>query len=151
MPGDTMDVCNPYHLGVIGEVPLSDWAVADAWLSRARALADDRRAWLPAHERLAILERAQELMRGRFDELAHQIADEGGKPLMDARVEVDRAIDGVGLCARELQHLGGGEVPMDLTAAGTGRMAFTQREPIGPVVAVSAFNHPLNLIVHQVA
>jgi len=151
MPGDTMDVCNPYHLGVIGEVPLSDWAVADAWLSRARALADDRRAWLPVHERLAILERAQALMRGRFDELAHQIADEGGKPLMDARVEVDRAIDGVGLCARELQHLGGGEVPMDLTAAGAGRMAFTQREPIGPVVAVSAFNHPLNLIVHQVA
>jgi acyl-CoA reductase-like NAD-dependent aldehyde dehydrogenase len=66
-------------------------------------------------------------------------------------VEVDRAIDGVGLCARELQHLGGGEVPMDLTQAGAGRMAFTVREPIGPVVAVSAFNHPLNLIVHQVA
>ena len=40
---------------------------------------------------------------------------------------------------------------MDLTKAGAGRMAFTTREPIGPVVAVSAFNHPLNLIVHQVA
>ena len=37
------------------------------------------------------------------------------------------------------------------TAAGAGRLAFTLREPIGPVVAVSAFNHPLNLIVHQVA
>jgi len=40
---------------------------------------------------------------------------------------------------------------MDLTQAGAGRLAFTTREPIGPVVAVSAFNHPLNLIVHQVA
>ena len=40
---------------------------------------------------------------------------------------------------------------MDLTEAGAKRMAFTTREPIGPVVAVSAFNHPLNLIVHQVA
>ncbi len=151
MAGDTLEVCNPYHLGVIGEVKMSDWAQADAWLTRARQLADDRGAWLPAHERLAVLERAQSLMRSRFDELAHQIADEGGKPLIDARVEVDRAIDGVGLCARELQHLGGGEVPMDLTKAGAGRMAFTHREPIGPVVAVSAFNHPLNLIVHQVA
>jgi acyl-CoA reductase-like NAD-dependent aldehyde dehydrogenase len=37
------------------------------------------------------------------------------------------------------------------TAAGAGRLAFTRREPIGPVVAVSAFNHPLNLIVHQAA
>jgi acyl-CoA reductase-like NAD-dependent aldehyde dehydrogenase len=151
MAGDPLEVNNPYHLGVIGEVQMSDWAQADAWLSRARQLADDRRAWLPAYERLAILERTQTLMRGRVDELAHQIANEGGKPLIDARVEVDRAIDGVGLCARELQHLGGGEVPMDLTQAGAGRMAFTVREPMGPVVAVSAFNHPLNLIVHQVA
>jgi len=70
---------------------------------------------------------------------------------MDARVEVTRAIDGVGLCIQELGQMGGREIPMDLTAAGAGRIAFTTREPIGPVVAVSAFNHPLNLIVHQVA
>jgi acyl-CoA reductase-like NAD-dependent aldehyde dehydrogenase len=151
MSSGHLEVVNPYHLGVIGEVTTGDWAQADAWLARARQLADDRKSWLPAHERLDILARTQQLMRGRFDELAHQIADEGGKPLIDARVEVERAIDGVGLCARELQHLGGGEVPMDLTAAGAGRIAFTQREPIGPVVAVSAFNHPLNLIIHQVA
>lgn len=151
MPAGILQVQNPYHLGVIGEVPTSDWSQADRWLGKAHELSANRKAWLPAHKRLAILTRTQELMRGRFEELAHQIADEGGKPLIDARVEVDRAIDGVGLCARELQHPGGGEVPMDLTAAGAGRIAFTLREPIGPVVAVSAFNHPLNLIVHQVA
>ena len=39
---------------------------------------------------------------------------------------------------------------MDLSQAGGSRLAFTRMEPIGPVVAVSAFNHPLNLIVHQV-
>jgi acyl-CoA reductase-like NAD-dependent aldehyde dehydrogenase len=39
---------------------------------------------------------------------------------------------------------------MGLTPASTNRWAFTTREPIGPVVAISAFNHPLNLIVHQV-
>ncbi|MBT8449483.1 MAG: aldehyde dehydrogenase family protein, partial [Gammaproteobacteria bacterium] len=55
------------------------------------------------------------------------------------------------LCIKEISHLKGTEIPMDLTAAGAGRISFTQREPIGPVVAVSAFNHPLNLIVHQVA
>ena len=31
-----------------------------------------------------------------------------------------------------------------------GRVAFTRHEPLGVVAAVSAFNHPLNLIVHQV-
>lgn len=148
---DTLEVVNPYHLGRIGEVPMSDWAVADRWLEGAAALHRNRSARPEAHERQAILERAQGLMQDRFDELALQIANEGGKPLVDARVEVTRAIDGVGLCIKELLHPASGDVPMDLTAAGAGRWAFQQWEPIGPVVAVSAFNHPLNLIVHQVA
>jgi len=40
---------------------------------------------------------------------------------------------------------------MGLTPASDGRWAFTIREPIGIVAAISAFNHPLNLIVHQAA
>jgi acyl-CoA reductase-like NAD-dependent aldehyde dehydrogenase len=52
--------------------------------------------------------------------------------------------------ADELRNLAGREVPMGLTAASTGRWAFTTKEPIGIVAAISAFNHPLNLIVHQV-
>ncbi len=40
---------------------------------------------------------------------------------------------------------------MGLSAAADGRWAFTTKEPIGIVAAISAFNHPLNLIVHQVA
>ena len=40
---------------------------------------------------------------------------------------------------------------MKLNAASAAKMAFTQKQPIGVVVAISAFNHPLNLIVHQVA
>jgi acyl-CoA reductase-like NAD-dependent aldehyde dehydrogenase len=145
-----LDVVNPYHLGRIGSVPLGDWGDADAWLTRAQALHRGGEV-PPAHERIALLERVQESMRRQQEDLARLIADEGGKPLIDARVEVARAIDGVGLCIKELLHPGGADVPMDLTAAGAGRLAFTQREPIGPVVAVSAFNHPLNLIVHQVA
>ncbi len=42
-------------------------------------------------------------------------------------------------------------IPMRTTASAAHRLAFIQKEPRGPVVAVSAFNHPLNLIVHQVA
>lgn len=151
MSDTTLEVVNPYHLGHIGQVPQSEWAAADSWLQGADALHRDRAGRPEAHARQAILERAQVLMRERFDTLAYQIANEGGKPLVDARVEVTRAIDGMGLCIKQLLHAGSSDVPMDLTAAGAGRLAFLQREPIGPVVAVSAFNHPLNLIVHQVA
>jgi acyl-CoA reductase-like NAD-dependent aldehyde dehydrogenase len=79
------------------------------------------------------------------------IAREGGKPYADATVEVTRAIDGLRNAAEELRNFGGNEIPMGLTPASDGRWAFTIREPIGVVAAISAFNHPLNLIVHQVA
>ena len=82
--------------------------------------------------------------------MALEAAREGGKPLVDSLVETDRAIDGVRLCVECLRTQAGKEVPMGLTAASTGRLAFTTHEPIGVVVAFSAFNHPLNLIVHQV-
>ncbi|MCZ6516176.1 MAG: aldehyde dehydrogenase family protein, partial [Gammaproteobacteria bacterium] len=77
-------------------------------------------------------------------------ASEGGKPYKDSKVEVVRAIDGVHLCVETLRAHRGSVIPIGATQATTGRLAFTQKEPIGVVVAVSAFNHPLNLIVHQV-
>lgn len=145
------EVVNPYDLTPIGNVPLIDWDTADKYLETANQLYRDRSNWLPAHQRIAILKKAAQLMKDRAEELAFQIANEGGKPLVDARVETERAIDGVEICAKEISHLTGDQIPMDLTEAGAGRIAYTVREPIGPVVAVSAFNHPLNLIVHQVA
>ncbi|MBU3709750.1 MAG: aldehyde dehydrogenase family protein, partial [Burkholderiaceae bacterium] len=147
----TLEVVNPFDQKPIGSVDLVPWNSIDGWLADAHQLSRDRSQWLPVHQRIAILKNCAKLMSERAAELAHQIADEGGKPLIDARVEVARAIDGVELCIKELGHLVGTEVPMGLTPAAAGRLAFTTREPIGVVVAVSAFNHPLNLIVHQVA
>ena len=69
---------------------------------------------------------------------------------MDSRVEADRAIDGIRGCIETLRTQAGREVPMGLNAASQGRLAFTHHEPIGVVLAFSAFNHPINLIVHQV-
>ena len=76
-------------------------------------------------------------------------ASEGGKPYIDSKVEVMRAINGVKLAIEHIPAIKGEEIPMGHTASSANRFAFTRREPIGPVVSVSAFNHPLNLIVHQ--
>ncbi len=148
---EVLKVVNPFDLSTIGEVELASWGEIDSFLEEANRLFRNRSNWMPAYRRIEILKKAASIMEGRAEELSLLIASEGGKPLIDARVEVARAIDGVNLCIKELSHLSGQEIPMDLTAAGAGRLAFTTREPIGPVVAVSAFNHPLNLIVHQVA
>ena len=105
---------------------------------------------LPKYERAAILKKAAEIIKGKATELVLLIASEGEKHLIDAKVEVRPAIDGIETCASKIANNSGVEIPMDLTPAGVGKMVFTIKEPIGPVVAISAFNHALNLIVHQV-
>lgn len=147
--GTFAEVRSPYHGDVLAEVELADAATVDAALDGQVGLFRDRDAWLPASQRIEVLKRAVGLLRERREHLAHQIASEGGKPLTDALVETDRAINGVELCAEEAGRLHGSEVPMGATPASAGRLAVTTREPIGVVAAVSAFNHPLNLIVHQ--
>lgn len=146
----TTPVHAPYDRSVIGEAPVADAGAVEQALSTAHALFRDRDAWLPAARRIEILERAQLLLRERAEQLAIEAAREGGKPLIDSRVEVARAADSLKICVETLRTEAGEVVPMAVNPASANRLAFTQTEPIGPVVAVSAFNHPLNLIAHQV-
>jgi acyl-CoA reductase-like NAD-dependent aldehyde dehydrogenase len=151
MENQTMlQVVQAYDRTPIAEVPTDDGAALESKLTAADRVFRDRNGWMKPHERIAILRRLAALVEGRRDHLALQIAREGGKPLRDAAVEVNRAVDGIGNAADELRNLAGREIPMGLTAASTDRWAFTTKEPIGVVAAISAFNHPLNLIVHQV-
>lgn len=148
---DPLTVTSPYDQSPLGEVPSADATAIERALATAHDLFRDRARWLPTHERVAVLERAAQRMAERQEELALQAAREGGKPLADSRVEAARASDGLRLAIETIRTEAGEVIPVDGTAAGAHRVAFTTREPIGVVVAVSAFNHPLNLIVHQVA
>ncbi|WNH49778.1 aldehyde dehydrogenase family protein [Stenotrophomonas aracearum] len=146
-----LKVVQAFDRAQIAEVATDDAAALEHKLQAAARVFKDRDGWLPPHQRIAILRRLAALMDARRDHLALQIAREGGKPLPDAIVETTRAIDGVHNAADELRNFAGREIPMGLSAAAENRWAFTTREPIGIVAAISAFNHPLNLIVHQVA
>lgn len=144
------EVSAPYDGTLLATVDTADGGIAERALATAYALYRNRDAWLSPARRIDILRNVAELMQDRSESLALEAAREGGKPLMDSRVEVARAIDGMLTCAELLRSEAGHVIPMNLNAASLGRIAFTQREPIGVVVAVSAFNHPLNLIVHQI-
>ena len=146
----SLDVRAPYDGSLLATVATSGAAHVESALSVANQMFRDRDSWLSVADRVAILERTAELMAARADELALLAASEGGKPLTDSVVEVTRAIDGVRLCVETLRGEAGTVIPLGTTAASADRHAFTRKEPIGIVVAVSAFNHPLNLIVHQV-
>jgi len=147
---EILKVTSPYDHHLIKEIPLAGEKQAEETLARAFALFNSPDRWLKRHQRITILERLAHLMESRVEELAVMAAEEGGKPYKDSKVEVLRAINGVKIAIAELYAMRGEEIPMGMTEPSVNRLAFTTREPIGVVMAISAFNHPLNLIVHQV-
>jgi acyl-CoA reductase-like NAD-dependent aldehyde dehydrogenase len=146
-----LEVVQAFDRVPIAEIETDDAAALERKLQAAERAIKDRDGWLKPHQRIAILRKLAALMDVKRDHFAMQIAREGGKPLPDAIIETSRAIDGVHNAADEPRNFAGREIPMGLSAAAENRWAFTTKEPIGIVVAISAFNHPLNLIVHQVA
>ncbi len=145
-----LEVTAPFDNQLIATVEQVDWTAIDHALSIASNLHNNRSKWLSAATRIGILSKLSQLMAENAERLILISAQEGGKPLNDTRVEMTRAIDGINNCIECIRNNHGTEIPMGLNAASMNRLAFTSHEPIGVVVAVSAFNHPINLIVHQV-
>jgi acyl-CoA reductase-like NAD-dependent aldehyde dehydrogenase len=145
-----LKVHNPFNGKQVGGVTMHDRKQVQEALDRAAEVFADRSKWLSVPERIAILEKFKKLVEANQDKLLQQAIAEGGKPLVDTKVEVNRAIGGIQIAIETISHLLGREVPMRQNAASMNRMAYTYREAGGLVSAISAFNHPINLIIHQV-
>tara|TARA_Y100001970_G_scaffold294365_1_gene451665 strand:- start:22289 stop:23716 length:1428 start_codon:yes stop_codon:yes gene_type:complete len=151
MAPQTLTVLNPFDLTPVDSISEQTADDIDALLEASYALFRQRDTWLPLHQRIDILEHCALLMEKRFDQLTKVAVLEGGKPLIDTRVEVVRSIDTIKSVIAALRSHHGQSMPAGLTPATEHHTAFTRTEPLGVVVAISAFNHPINLIVHQVA
>jgi acyl-CoA reductase-like NAD-dependent aldehyde dehydrogenase len=146
--GEWQDVDSPYSGETVARVARAGAEHARKALDAAeRAMSSPR----PAHERAAILDRVAALLKERHDEVAQTISAEAGKPMKAARVEAERAVSTYTMAAVEARRLAGEVVPMDASAAGVGKVAYTMRVPIGIVGAITPFNFPLNLVAHKVA
>jgi len=97
-----------------------------------------------------ILSSVADKIKFNSEYLSLLIASEGGKPLKDAIIEVQRCESTIRECAIECSNTAGEIIPMDKSNRGKGKTAFTKLYPLGAVLAISAFNHPLNLLCHQV-
>ena len=142
-------VTAPFDGAELATVAEASDAHVEQALASAHALHRRRDAWLGARRRVEILERAAALLSERREAWSAECAREGGKPLRDSAIEVGRAVDGLRLAAETIRAEHGEVVPMGADPWSGNRVAFTQKEPVGVVVSLSAFNHPLNLIVHQ--
>jgi acyl-CoA reductase-like NAD-dependent aldehyde dehydrogenase len=146
--GEWQDVDSPYSGETVARVARAGAEHARKALDAAeRAMSSP----LPAHERAAVLDRVAALLKERHDEVAQTISAEAGKPMKAARVEAERAVSTYTMAAVEARRLSGEVVPMDASAAGVGKVAYTMRVPIGIVGAITPFNFPLNLVAHKVA
>lgn len=142
-----LEVRSPYDGSLVGMVSAGGaQQVQEAVESAQRAMAKP----LPEYQRAEILNRAAHLIEQRREDFARTIALEAGKPIRTARIEVLRAVATLTFSAIEARTLAGEVVPMSGASAGAGKIAFTMREPVGVVGAITPFNFPLNLVCHKV-
>ena len=146
----TIEVTSPFDGKVVGNVKFSTFEEVEEAIDLAHKTFLDRANWLPRYKRVEILENVMKIMSSQVEELTILCASEGGKPYIDSKVEIQRAINGIKIAIEHLSVYEGKEIAMGHTISSANRMAYTFKEPIGVVAAISAFNHPFNLAVHQV-
>jgi len=143
-------VTAPWDARTLGEVDLADEPAAERAIDASVKAFDAVRA-MPAHARRDALRKISQTLAARIDELATLLADEAGKPIVYARGEVARAVSTFELAAEECSRIEAGAMPLDITKPGEGYTGFWKRVPRGPVLGISPFNFPLNLVAHKVA
>ncbi|MET0996655.1 MAG: aldehyde dehydrogenase family protein, partial [Mycobacterium sp.] len=144
--GEWIEVRSPFDDELLGRVPKCGPAEVDRAVEAARTAFA---APVPQWQRAEILDTAARGAADRVEEFARTIANEAAKPIKTARVEAQRAVSTFTFAAVAARTLAGDVVPMDASAAGAGKLAFTLRLPIGVVGAISPFNFPLNLVEHK--
>jgi acyl-CoA reductase-like NAD-dependent aldehyde dehydrogenase len=140
---------SPYTGEEIAEIPAATVEEAELAIEaayRARTVM----AKMPAHQRAAILEKLVSLLQQRADEAAEIIALEAAKPISTAKGEVARTIQTYKFAAEEAKRIHGETIPLDAAPGGENRVAYTVREPLGVIGAITPFNFPMNLVAHKV-
>ena len=139
----------PYDGSPVGTVYVASGEQVDAAVGAAAAAARVMRE-ISLDERSAILRKAWQRLLELREEFALAISSESGKPIKEARAEVDRSAQTLLFSSEEAHRLCGEVVPMDASPAGKGRLAMTVREPRGVIAAITPFNFPLNLSMHKI-
>jgi acyl-CoA reductase-like NAD-dependent aldehyde dehydrogenase len=148
--GDVLEVHAPYDGSLVGRFVQAHHEHAEAAIAASvKAFGTTKR--LPAFERQRVLRRISQQIAERRDEFSRTLAQEAGKPIKLARIEVDRAIFIFNVAAEEATRIYGEYLPLDWQEFTAGRWGIVKRFPIGPIAGITPFNFPLNLVAHKVA
>jgi acyl-CoA reductase-like NAD-dependent aldehyde dehydrogenase len=146
----TFEVTSPYDDSVVAEIGVP--TAAD--VEEATAVASETfetSQHLPVHARSEALDHISKRLAETIDENAELIAREGGKPLKWATVEATRAVSTFRWASETIRHGDDELMRLDTEAALGSRIGLIRRFPVGPVLGITPFNFPLNLVAHKVA
>ncbi|RFU70920.1 NAD-dependent succinate-semialdehyde dehydrogenase [Peribacillus saganii] len=146
MLDDSFEVENPATNEVIGRVP-------NGTATEARRAADAAheafKTWskTSAYERAALLESWHRVIDERLEELAVIMVKEQGKPLAEARGEMQYANSFVKWYAEEAKRIYGESIPASVAS----KRIMVQKQPVGVVAAITPWNFPAAMITRKVA
>jgi acyl-CoA reductase-like NAD-dependent aldehyde dehydrogenase len=149
-PGPLAPLVSPNTLAVVAQLSETPAAVVAEVVQAASAAYQQHRRATPA-QRSQWLSDAADALSTAADEVVALIVQDVGKPRRVAAGEVQRSIDFVRACAREVLQIGGEVLPLEGIPAGAGHFGFTRRVPLGVVAAITPFNAPANLLCQKVA
>ena len=145
-----LNVFNPYTDELISSEVMLSKKEALSKLSEAYYIHKKNTSGISKKNRIEILENFYQLLQKNSQEIIELSVSEGGKPIQDSQIEMQRALEGVKLGIQSIRNLNGEMIPMNLNSASSNKLAFTTKSPIGVVFSISAFNHPINLTIHQI-
>jgi aldehyde dehydrogenase (NAD+) len=146
----TLEVRSPYDDEVIAEIGVPTKAdVEEATAVAAKTFEESQH--LPIHARADALDHISKRLSETVDRNAELIAKEGGKPLKWATIEATRAISTFRWASEVIRHGTDEMMRLDTEASLGSRVGLLRRFPLGPVLGITPFNFPLNLVAHKVA
>ncbi|MBI3934026.1 MAG: aldehyde dehydrogenase family protein, partial [Acidobacteria bacterium] len=148
--GEPVEIRSPYSGEIVGSTWVASPQDVEAAVQGAANAFRETKA-LPAYRRIEVLGRVVQGLQAEQEAIARLIALEAGKPIRLARAEAARAVLTFTDALEETKRLRGEWLPLDLDAGSCGRSAIVRRFPVGPVLAITPFNFPLNLVAHKLA
>ena len=148
--GELVNIINPYTKEVTTQYVKCTPEDAKRALEVAKKSFENTKK-SPLSQRIALIEDVAKKLEEKKDFFSRLITLEVAKPISQARIEVNRCIENLKICAAEGYHILGETIPTDATKSGVKTNSFYKRVPAGVVVAITPFNFPLNLVAHKIA
>jgi len=146
----TFEVKSPFDDSVVAAIGVpTDADVEEAAATAASTFEESQH--LPVWARSEALDHVSRRLAETVEENAELIAREGGKPLKWAKVEATRAISTFRWASEVIRHGDDELMRLDTEQSLGSRIGLLRRFPIGPVLGITPFNFPLNLVAHKVA